>query len=97
PVSARATRLLAAAGDEVRAGQALAELQSTELGKARADLAMSISRAELAERIVPEREVQEAESQAAVAGAEVQAARSALKALGAADPAGADPSRFLLR
>jgi cobalt-zinc-cadmium efflux system membrane fusion protein len=109
PVSARAMRLLVAAGDQVRTGQALAELQSTELGKARADLAMANSRAELAERvlarkrelagerIVPEREVQEAESQASIAKAEVQAARSALQALGAADAAGPDPSRFLLR
>jgi len=109
PVSARAMRLLAAAGDQVRSGQALAELQSTEVGKARADLAMANSRAELAERvltrkrglaeerIVPEREVQEAESQASVAKAEAQSARSALQALGATDPAGPDPSRFILR
>jgi membrane fusion protein, heavy metal efflux system len=109
PVAARAMRLLAGSGEQVRAGQPLAELQSTELGKARADLAMAGSRAELAtrtltrkrdlaaERIVPEREVQEAESQVSVAEAEVQAARSALQALGASDPAGADPSRFLLR
>jgi len=109
PVAARAMRLLAVSGEQVRAGQPLAELQSTELGKARADLAMAASRAELAkrtltrkrdlaaERIVPERDVQEAESQVSVAEAEVQAATSALQALGAADPAGADPSRFTLR
>lgn len=109
PVTARAMRLLVAAGDAVRTGQALAELQSTELGKARAELAMATSRAELAkralarkrdladERIVPEREVQEAESQASVAEAEVQAARGTLQALGAVDQAGPDPSRFILR
>jgi len=110
PIAARAVRLLASAGDRVTAGQGLVELQSPELGKAWADLAMATSRAELArrvfarkrdlaaERIVPEREVQEAESQVAVAEAEVQSARSSLRALGAtADESANDASRFTLR
>jgi len=110
PITARAVRLLISQGDTVRSGQVLAELQSGELGKARADLVVAVSRAELAgrvlarkrdlaaERIAPEREVQEAESQAAVAEAELKAARAALLALGAGDDeASSDPSRFPLR
>jgi cobalt-zinc-cadmium efflux system membrane fusion protein len=109
PIAARALRVLAGPGDSVRAGQVLVELQSPELGRSRADLLTANSRVELArqvlarkrelaaERIVPEREVQEAESQLAVAGAEAQSANAALRALGAAGDDGADPSSFSLR
>lgn len=110
PIAARAVRLLASAGDAVRAGQVLVELQSGELAKARADFAVAVSRVDLArrvlarkrdlavERIVPEREVQEAESQFSVAESEVRSARAALQALGAeGDDAPAEPSRFTLR
>jgi cobalt-zinc-cadmium efflux system membrane fusion protein len=102
--------LLASAGDTVSAGQVLVELQSGDLAKARADFAIAVSRVDLArrvltrkrdlaaERITPEREVQEAESQLAVAEAEVRSARASLQALGAgADDAAAEPSRFALR
>ena len=109
PITARALRVLAAPGDSVRAGQVLVELQSPELGRSHADLATANSRVELArrvlarkrdlaaERIVPEREVQEAESQFAVAEAEAQAANAALRSLGAAGDTGGDPSHFSLR
>jgi cobalt-zinc-cadmium efflux system membrane fusion protein len=110
PITARVVRLVASAGDAVRAGQVLVELESGDLAKARADFAMAVSRVELArrvltrkrdlaaERITPEREVQEAESQLAVAEAEMRSAQASLQALGAgADDAAAEPSRFTLR
>jgi len=98
PVSARVTRLLANAGDSVRAGQPLAELTSPELGKARADYLSANARATLAEaalqrkrdlaaeRIAPVREVQEAEQEAAGARAALRAAAAALGAYGVDPP-----------
>ena len=110
PITARAVRLLASAGDEVRAGQILVELQSGDLARARAELATAASRVELAgrvlarkrdlaaERITPEREVQEAESQLSIAEAEMRSARASLQALGAGtDDDPTEPSRFTLR
>ncbi|MGB7217389.1 MAG: efflux RND transporter periplasmic adaptor subunit [Vicinamibacterales bacterium] len=110
PITARAVRLLASLGDTVVEGQALVELQSGELAKARADFAVAASRVELAsrvlirrrdlaeERITPEREVQEAESQLSVAEAELRSARAALQALGvSADEPSDEPSHFTLR
>src|SRR5678815_3602416 len=73
PVEARVMRLLASPGDSVKPGQPLMELQSMELGKTRAALITAKARVELttqalerkrglaAERIVPVRELQEAE------------------------------------
>ncbi|HEV8524513.1 MAG TPA: efflux RND transporter periplasmic adaptor subunit [Terriglobales bacterium] len=96
PISSRIVRLLAAPGQVVRRGHALAVLQSVELGKARSQLITARARLALAnralerkrrlgaERIVAQREVQEAEAEAASAEAELRAARSALHALGAA-------------
>jgi len=98
PVSARVTRLLASAGDTVRAGQTLAELTSPELGKARADYLSATARVTLAEaalqrkrglaaeRIVPLREVQEAEQDAAGARAAQRSAAAALGAYGVDPP-----------
>jgi cobalt-zinc-cadmium efflux system membrane fusion protein len=98
PVSARVTRLLASAGDTVRAGQTLAELTSPELGKARADYLSATARVTLteaalqrkrdlaAERIAPVREVQEAEQEAASARAALRSAAAALGAYGVAAP-----------
>ena len=112
PIAARVVRLLASAGDRVGPDQALVELQSVELGKARADYLAAMAKARLArttlerrsslagERIVPRREVQEAEAAASSAEAELQAAQAALAALGVSTDdvdAGADASRFLLR
>ncbi len=112
PIAARIVRLLASAGDEAASRQPLAELQSTELGSARAEYLSARARAELAnqvlerkrdlaeQRIAPERELQEAEAAARSASAELEAAEAALESLGVAagsDPPGGDASRFILR
>jgi len=113
PVQARVTRLLANAGQTVRRGQTLAELTSPELGQARAeylsaearvklaDAALERKRGLAAEKIVPLREVQEAESQAAEARAALRTARAAIGAFGveppSSDTAEATASLFALR
>lgn len=107
PVTARVVHLLAAPGQNVRAGQVLAEVQSVELGRARADYDTAQARATLArtalerkralaDRIVPRREVQEAEADLAAAQAEVRAAEATLRALGASARSGGDASRLPL-
>lgn len=107
PVTARVVRLLAVPGQNVRAGQVLAEAQSTELARARADhdaaearvtlarSALERKRA-LADRIVPRREVQEAEANLSAALAELRAASATLQALGAVATRGGDASRLPL-
>lgn len=107
PVTARVVRLLAAPGQQVRAGQVLAEARSVELGRARADYdaaqarvtaaraALERKRA-LADRIVPRREVEEAQAADAAAQAELRAAASTLQALGASPNSGGDASRLAL-
>jgi cobalt-zinc-cadmium efflux system membrane fusion protein len=113
PVAARVTRLLVNAGDTVRSGQPLAELTSPELGRERAEYLSASARLKLAEaalerkrglaaeRIVPLREVQEAESVAAEARAAVRASRAAIAAFGVEPPAddaeGATSSAFVIR
>jgi cobalt-zinc-cadmium efflux system membrane fusion protein len=113
PVQARVTRLLVNAGQTVRRGQTLAELTSPELGQARAeylsaearvklaDAALERKRGLAAEKIVPLREVQEAESQAAEARAGLRMARAAIGAFGveppSTDTAEATASTFVLR
>lgn len=94
PVPARAMRLMAGPGDQVRAGEMLVELQSPELGKLRAEYVSAQARLTLAEgalkrkrelaaeKIVPLREVQEAETDATQAQAAVRSASAALTALG---------------
>ena len=112
PVQARITRLLANAGERVRRGQTLAELTSPQLAQARAEYLSAEARARLAdatlerkrglagEKIVPLREVQEAESQAAEARAALRGARAAIAAFGveppSADTADATSSTFVL-
>ncbi len=107
PVTARVVRLLASPGASVRAGQVLAEAQSTELGRARADHDAAVARVTLAraaldrkralaDRIVPRREVQEAEAELAAAQAELRAASATLQALGASPTRGGDASRLPL-
>lgn len=108
PVPARAMRLLAAPGDAVRAGQLLVELQSPELGRLRAEYVSAQARATLAEialkrkrdlaaeRIVPQREVQEAEAEAAEVQAALRGASAALTALGVS-PSSSDAATFGLR
>jgi cobalt-zinc-cadmium efflux system membrane fusion protein len=102
-MAARVTRLLVNAGETVRAGQALAELTSTELGLARAEYLSAEARVTLAEaalerkrglaaeKIVPLREVQEAESQVAEAGAALRSARAVIGAFGAEPPSADTP------
>lgn len=106
-VSARVVGLLASPGQQVRAGQVLAEAQSVELGRARADheaaeARVTLARAAvdrkraLADRIVPRREVQEAEADLAAAQAELRAAQATLQAMGASATHGGDASRLTL-
>ena len=113
PVAARVTRLLVNAGDRVRSGETLAELTSPELGRERAaylsatarltlaDAALERKRGLAAERIVPLREVQEAESAVGEARAALRASRAAIAAFGVEPPAddgdGATSSVFVLR
>jgi cobalt-zinc-cadmium efflux system membrane fusion protein len=94
PVAARAMRVLATAGQEVKRGQLLAELESLDLGKARGEYRNAVARVELAsqalerkrglaqERIAPMREVQEAEAELRSAEASAGSARAALQAMG---------------
>lgn len=107
PVTARIVRLLAAPGQTVRAGQVLAEAQSVELGRARADYDSAQARVTLAhsalerkralaDRLVPRREVQEAEADLAAAQAELRAASATLQALGASPAHAGDASRLPL-
>jgi cobalt-zinc-cadmium efflux system membrane fusion protein len=113
PIPARVTRLLVNAGERVRRSQALAELTSPDLAKARAeylsararvtlaDAALDRKRGLAAEKIVPLREVQEAESAAADARATLRSARAAIAAFGVEPPRddadGATSPGFVLR
>jgi len=106
-VTARVVRLIAAPGQTVRTGQVLAEAQSVELGRARADYDAAQARVTLArsalerkralaDRIVPRREVQEAEADLAAAQAELRSAEATLQALGVSARSGGDASRLPL-
>jgi membrane fusion protein, heavy metal efflux system len=113
PVAARVTRLLVNAGDRVRSGQTLAELTSPELGRERAEYLSARARLTLAEaalerkrglateKIVPLREVQEAESAVGEARAALRSSRAAIAAFGVEPPAdagdAATSSTFVLR
>lgn len=113
PVAARVTRLLVNAGDRVDRGQALAEMTSPELGRARAEYLSASARLKLAEaalerkrglaaeKIVPLREVQESESAASEARAALRASRAAIAAFGVGPPPddgdAATSSAFVLR
>ncbi len=84
PSAARVVRVLVKAGDEVKANQPLVELTSGDMSKARAEVSAADARvslanknlerkkALLAERLIPERDVIEAQS----AVAEAEAART---------------------
>jgi cobalt-zinc-cadmium efflux system membrane fusion protein len=94
PVAARTRQLLASPGDRVKSGQGLVELDSVELGKARAEYQSAAARLTLAQRtlarkreladehIAPLREVQEAEAQVSAGEADVRSAQAALAAFG---------------
>lgn len=113
PIAARVTRILVAPGDRVRKHQAVVELQSVELGKAKADYFTAQARAKLTreilerkkqlaqEQIAPARELQEAQAEAAAAEANLRAARASLLALGVAeedlDTDGNADAHFILR
>jgi cobalt-zinc-cadmium efflux system membrane fusion protein len=113
PVAARVTRVLVNAGDAVRRGQTLVELTSPELGRERAEYLSTSARVTLAEaalerkrglaaeKIVPLREVQEAESAAGEARAALRASRAAIAAFGVDPPTddgdSATSSSFVLR
>lgn len=113
PAPARVTRLLANTGDAVRSGQTLVELTSPELGRERAnylsararlglaETALERKRGLAAEKIVPLREVQEAESAAGEARAALRASQAAIGAFGVEPPIddgdGATSSSFVLR
>jgi membrane fusion protein, heavy metal efflux system len=113
PVAARVTRVPVNSGDSVRSGQVLAELASPELGRARAEYLSASARLRLAdaslqrkrdlaaEKIVPLREVQEAESAAGEAAAAVRASRAAIAAFGVDPPVddgeSATSSAFVMR
>jgi cobalt-zinc-cadmium efflux system membrane fusion protein len=109
PIPARVERLIAAPGEGVRRGEALAELRSVELGQARARQTAARARAELArqtverkralaaERIVSRGELQRSEADAAEAEAELRAAEASVSALGVgAASGGGDLSAFAL-
>jgi cobalt-zinc-cadmium efflux system membrane fusion protein len=110
PGSGQVLRVLVELNDLVREGTPLAQLRSTELGRARADRLSAEARRDLAqqtlerkrslaaERIVAMREVQEAEAAFRAADAEARAASASLRALGVGeDDSGDDSSLFVLR
>jgi cobalt-zinc-cadmium efflux system membrane fusion protein len=108
PIPARIVRLVASPGQFVRRGQPLAELQSVELGQARAQRTAAQVRTELArktverkrglaaERIVSQGELQRAEAEAAEAEADLRAAEAAVDALGVGRSGAGGPSGFAL-
>jgi cobalt-zinc-cadmium efflux system membrane fusion protein len=113
PMAARIRRMLVGPAETVSGGQPLAELESVELGRARAELLAARARLDLAqrtltrtrglaaERIAPRRELEEAEARAGTAHAEVTAAEAALGALGVReevpDARPSESGRFALR
>ncbi len=106
-VPARVARLVAAVGDEVKAGAPLVELENVDVGRARAELASANTRVDLAEKrvarlrglkedgITPARELEQAEAELDTARADAQSARDTLAALGARG--GGNGSRFVLK
>jgi cobalt-zinc-cadmium efflux system membrane fusion protein len=108
PIPARVVRLVASPGQFVRRGQPLAELQSVELGQARAQRTAAQARAGLArqtverkrglaeERIVSRGELQRAEADAAEAEADLRAAEAAVDALGVGRSGAGGQSGFAL-
>ena len=110
PTGGQIVRVLVELNATVRQGTPLAQLRSTDLGRARADLLSAEARRDLAgqtlerkrtlaaERIVATREVQEAEAVFRAADAEARAAVAGLRALGVAESdTGGDSSVFYLR
>jgi len=108
PIDARVVEVRVEPGTQVYAGDVLAILQSPELGRARGAQQTAAARVEVARsalerkrslgegRIVPKREIQEAEAERAGAEADLRAASAELSALGASSDPSGDPSRFPL-
>jgi cobalt-zinc-cadmium efflux system membrane fusion protein len=94
PIASRIIKLSVAPGQPVRAGQVLAILQNSDVGKARSEVISAKARLELAnrtlerkrrlgaERIVAQREIQEAEANVESANAELRASKATLRSLG---------------
>jgi cobalt-zinc-cadmium efflux system membrane fusion protein len=108
PLVARVVKISVGPGQHVTKGEQLAVLQSTEIGKARSENITAKARLQLAqqtlerkrrlagERIVAQRDVQEAEAAVASAQADVRASQSTLQALDATDSV-SDNSQLSLR
>lgn len=104
-IGARVVRLLVAPGDVVRAGQPLIELESPDVGRARASLAVARARTDLArqtlerrtelsaDQIVARRDLEAAQAEMAASEAESRAAVDVVSALGAGRGSG---GRFVL-
>ncbi|HWR35413.1 MAG TPA: efflux RND transporter periplasmic adaptor subunit [Clostridia bacterium] len=94
PIPSRIVSINVAPGQAVSAGKILAVLQSSEVGKARSDAITAQARLELAkrtlerkqrlgaEKIVAQREIQEADANMEAAAAELRAAKATLRSLG---------------
>jgi membrane fusion protein, heavy metal efflux system len=108
-IPARAVRVLAAPGALVKTDDPLVELESADVGRARATRITARARARLAhdalarkrelvnDRIAARRELQEAQAEASAADAELRAAEAALGALGVAGEDARQDARFVLR
>lgn len=106
PIAARVARVMVTAGDRVSKGQPLAELDSTEVGRARAALRAARAQSALArqtlerrsdlarDQIVAARDVEASSAELARAESEERAARDSLTALGALSGNG---SQFVLK
>lgn len=106
-VEGRIVRVMANLGDSVKAGQALATLDSVALGESQSSLrqaqaAQRMARADYerasrlaAEEIVPQKELLRARAELEKANAELAAARDKVRLLGAAG--GSDQTGFTLR
>jgi cobalt-zinc-cadmium efflux system membrane fusion protein len=110
PTGGQIVRVMVELNAQVQPGTPLAQLRSTDLGRARADLLSADARRDLAqqtlerkrslaaERIVATREVQEAEAAFRAADADARAAAAALRALGIeGDDTDGDSSLFSVR
>lgn len=110
PIQSRIIALSVRVGQRVGAGAPLATLQSGELSRGRSDVTTAEARVTLArralerkralnaERIVPTREVQEAENDLAAADDQFRAATNSLQALGVTtDASNTSPSSLILR
>jgi cobalt-zinc-cadmium efflux system membrane fusion protein len=111
PIASKVVSVTASPGQSVKIGQVVAILQSPEVGKARSEMLTAQARLDLArrvlerkrrlgaERIVAQRDIQEAEANQASAEAELRAARGTLESLGVdqSETLATESPRFSLR